>query len=584
MIERYFAEEMRYLRQAGREYAIAHPEQARYLNIDSLQDRDPYVERLFEGFAFLSGRIHERLDDDLPQFAQSLCNALFPHFLRPIPSLSLVEFRVPPGAVRGTVVLPKGTQVLSAPAGDEKTECRFATTHEVRLQAVSLARVQQIVEPDGVRGMQLTLKIPSGADFAALDLKSLRLYFRAEAAVAAHMHLYCTRHVEKVVLSQEGDDAPVTLAGQEWITPGGLGEDESLLPFSATSFSGLRLLQEYLNFREKFWCVDLHGLDRFKPSGWMASDMTIRVHFVRQYPDDKPFTDENVRLNCSPVVNLFHADAEPIRVEHRASEYTVVASHRQRGSVEVYDVERVNAVEDGSGRRYEYAPYYSGRPGGTNGSRYYTKRRRFGINGRFETVIALETEPTGTDTLRSETLSMEVRCTNGTLPRERLHEGSLNRLGDSAAIKVQPHNFSQPTRILYPPLARNRDFLWKLISHWSLNFRSIATAESLRSLLALYDWTDSEGNRRRLGGIQDVVCRPKEVMHRGGIVRGSEITLILDEQSFGNDGEACLFGLVMSRFFGLYATINSFVHVAIELLPSGRLYRWEPKQGARAAL
>src|SRR5690606_38985717 len=60
MSRRYFEEEMRYLHEAGKAFAQAYPEQARYLNVDSVTDRDPYVERLFEGFAFLTGRIRER--------------------------------------------------------------------------------------------------------------------------------------------------------------------------------------------------------------------------------------------------------------------------------------------------------------------------------------------------------------------------------------------------------------------------------------------------------------------------------------------------------------------------------------------
>lgn len=64
---RYFDAEMRYLREAGEEFARAHPDRAAALNLDKSGARDPYVERLFEGFAFLMGRLREKLDDDLPE-------------------------------------------------------------------------------------------------------------------------------------------------------------------------------------------------------------------------------------------------------------------------------------------------------------------------------------------------------------------------------------------------------------------------------------------------------------------------------------------------------------------------------------
>ena len=45
---RYYDAEMRYLLEAGEEFARAHPEQAAMLNLDKAGARDPFVERLFE--------------------------------------------------------------------------------------------------------------------------------------------------------------------------------------------------------------------------------------------------------------------------------------------------------------------------------------------------------------------------------------------------------------------------------------------------------------------------------------------------------------------------------------------------------
>jgi len=94
MIRRYYEEEMRYLREAGREFAHLHPEQAGLLDLDSVVDRDPYVERLFEGFAFLTGRVRERLDDELPEYTESLFRLLHPAFLKPFPAATILAFAV----------------------------------------------------------------------------------------------------------------------------------------------------------------------------------------------------------------------------------------------------------------------------------------------------------------------------------------------------------------------------------------------------------------------------------------------------------------------------------------------------------
>ena len=49
------------------------------------------MERLFEGFAFLTGRIRQKLDDDFPELTEGLVNMLWPHYLRMIPSLTVLE-------------------------------------------------------------------------------------------------------------------------------------------------------------------------------------------------------------------------------------------------------------------------------------------------------------------------------------------------------------------------------------------------------------------------------------------------------------------------------------------------------------
>jgi len=103
---------MRYLHEAGKAFAQAHPETARFLNLDSITDRDPYVERLFEGFAFLSGRIHERLDDDLPEYTEGLFNLLWPHYLRPIPGLAILEMQPKVGVIQETTSYVAGTEVI----------------------------------------------------------------------------------------------------------------------------------------------------------------------------------------------------------------------------------------------------------------------------------------------------------------------------------------------------------------------------------------------------------------------------------------------------------------------------------------
>src|SRR5690349_24272499 len=114
-ILRYYEAEMRYLRESGLAFAKAHPDRARMLNLDRVGDRDPYVERLFEGFAFLTGRLQQKLDDELPELTEGLVSLLWPHYLRMIPSLSVVQLVPPDEKLQKTEIVPAGISVRSAP-------------------------------------------------------------------------------------------------------------------------------------------------------------------------------------------------------------------------------------------------------------------------------------------------------------------------------------------------------------------------------------------------------------------------------------------------------------------------------------
>src|ERR1700743_87148 len=151
---------MRSLREAGREFAKTHPDRARMLNLDRVGDRDPYVERLYEGFAFLTGRLQQKLDDELPELTEGLVSLLWPHYLRMIPSLSVVELIPLAEKLQKTERVDAGVPVRSAPittpgaSGTEATtpktvQCVYATTQPVTLHPVRLASAGPGVRHDG---------------------------------------------------------------------------------------------------------------------------------------------------------------------------------------------------------------------------------------------------------------------------------------------------------------------------------------------------------------------------------------------------------------------------------------------------
>ena len=159
LTQRYFEAEMRYLREAGKEFAQAYPDRAAMLNLDKPGARDPYVERLFEGFAFLMGRLREKLDDDLPELTEGLVSLLWPHYLRTIPSLSVVELTTDHQQMKQSDTL-KEFQVLSRPIGERRTRCVYSATRDITLHPLALPDVSLQYEPDGRSVIRLRFAVP----------------------------------------------------------------------------------------------------------------------------------------------------------------------------------------------------------------------------------------------------------------------------------------------------------------------------------------------------------------------------------------------------------------------------------------
>src|SRR5687768_13110135 len=133
MFGKFYQAELAFLRETGKAYGLAHPQLAGLL---AEKGGDPDVERLLEGFAFLTARIRERIDDAVPEVVHSLVDLLLPHYLRVLPSCSVVEFSPHARLLRGRSRIPTGAEVGSKPV--EGTTCVFRTTRPVDLLPLTL--------------------------------------------------------------------------------------------------------------------------------------------------------------------------------------------------------------------------------------------------------------------------------------------------------------------------------------------------------------------------------------------------------------------------------------------------------------
>lgn len=137
MFNKYYQDELVFLREMGREFADANPEAARFL---AEPGADPDVERMLEGFAFLTAKLRQKLDDELPEFTHALMGMLEPHYLRPIPATTIIQFEHANKATAELKTLARGVEIDSSPV--DGTRCRFRTCYDFELLPLELRDVE----------------------------------------------------------------------------------------------------------------------------------------------------------------------------------------------------------------------------------------------------------------------------------------------------------------------------------------------------------------------------------------------------------------------------------------------------------
>ena len=593
----YFQRELTYLRKMGQAFAEKYPKIAGRLELGTEHCQDPNIERLIEAFAFLTARIQIAIENEFPEVSTALLGVLYPHFLNPVPSMSIAQFEPDPeqGQLTGGHDIQRDTPLFSAtPQGEI---CRFRTCYPVTLWPLTVEEavfestdkydfLDQAADIATVLRLRLrTRTLPLNK----LNLNNLVFYLNDESATVLEIYelLFCNaRHV--ALLSDRGED-PVFLP-EDALTPVGFEPDEAILPYNPLAHPGYRMLQEYFTFPENFLFFRANHLDR------VTSDQFIDLLILldRKPRDRMVIGPDTFCLGCTPIINLFTKTSEPIRLEGRETEYRISPDHRRERITEIHSILKVSGSADPREETRVYAPYYSfdhsmvtqGQDAFWYARRQPTGRRDLPGTEMYLRFVDLQFNPRQPP---SEVVFAHILCTNRDLA-EQLPDNAQLQIEEAAPLQFI-RCLRKPTPQLNP--AMRGETLWKLISHLSLNHLSFSAGgkgslDALKEILRLYSFSNRESSEQQIQGIREMTTR-KVVRRVGqdawrGFCRGTEITLLLDEKAYvGNSG--FLLASVLNRFFPLYASINSFTQLVIKSLQRDGVWKqWPPMVGEKTLL
>jgi type VI secretion system protein ImpG len=590
----YYERELGYLRELSGEFARRYPKIARRLSLEGDQCEDPHVERIIEAFAFLTARIHRKLDDEYPEITEAFMQVLYPHYTRPFPSCTILQFETDPDnpEIGSRYTVPRHHPAISPPVSG--MQCRFRTCYDVDLypltlksSTVRLASASDYlrrIAPDAAAAITLEFETQGALPLGQLKLDKLRFFLDGEPSLMHLLYeLLLTRALR--VRIDDGTDDPaktVSLPGGA-LSAVGFAPEEGLLDADERTFAGFRLLTEYFAFPDKFLFVDLAGLDTpaLRHNGTRLRVQVLLSAFADTERHNRllqTLAPHNFRMGCTPAINLFQHAAEPVRLSHHQTSYPVLADGRRRLAYEVVSIDSVTSVEKSGTQAsfHDIPPFYSilhhARDEQQRAFWYATREpsvREFDKGTDVEIAfVDLDFTPLRPD---AEVLSINLTCCNRDLPAQLPFGGSASgahtdfTLPQISVVK-RARPLRKPTATLRPP--NKRGLQWRLISHLSLNHLSIVSQgrEALQEMLALYNYTASQSAARQIQGIAAIHSQPAVTRvvgkHFTGFVRGTDITLTVDEQAFVGAG-AVLFGSVMERFLALYCGPNSFTRLTL---------------------
>lgn len=553
--------ELKLLKENARDFARKYPALAPHLASSS---NDPDVERILQGTAYLSAGIRDRLESDFPEFAQSVLRLVAPDYLKEIPATTIVEYK-PRNILNSAVKIKKGAKIDSQKLTG--VSCRFHACTDVTIYPLTInaCELQQSGEDSE---LEITFNNTSIAN-TEVKLSELTLHLAGDYIDASHLYYLLTRKLKGVSLIRGNQVDNLTNASVE---PLGWNTDFELLLNSRNEFSSYRRLQEYFVNKFKFLFLKLTGLNDNE-----SLPQAFKIRFSLSGTSHNTQVDINsFKLFCTPAINLFESDAEPIALNYKSTDLELTPIRNSQGQFTVHSVLSVHGQSRQSAQKTEYKPF-SIAAKEQNNAPVYELLQRYSEEQDSNSVLRISF-PEEYDLPSMEILTSKLMCTNGKLCNN-LKIGDISANTPDIPDVVSLRNIS-PVSPYLPPITDGR-VLWKLLAHLTANYLPIANLENLKALLQLYnpisknDAKDHAANLKRIESIRSLKSKAVDKLHRGTLIRGTRITLDIEGSGFSSIGDLYLFGELLNYLFKQFSDINSFIELKVNDLSTGEQLIWQ---------
>lgn len=568
----YYQKELTFLKQHGKAFASRFPKIARRLGMIEGESEDPHVERIIESFALLTSRIHQRLDDDMPELTEALLTTIAPQFLRAMPATCIVSIepnRQTSGITQKNTIAA-GASLFSQHIKD--AVCQFQTVYPVVLLPLSVDQARLHFNEDDLNWhLHLSFQVWSGATVAG---ESLRLFLHGPSNAVNILYTLLCSEINQLSVHQGEAFYPLK---NSTISPAGFKSEEGLIAQDPRVAPIHALLQDYFFFPQKFYFLDIRLPDTFHAAANSIFSFEVvfnRTHLNHSLEKMAKIIDTSFfRLNCTPAINLFAQRAEPITLTENTAEYPVIPDLRRQQQMSVWAINHVfiQGNEDLERTILPVQPLFGidhSRIEGDTGIYWQSFQRETmtAAGAENNVFIAFANRNSQAIVPKFDRVTLSLTCTNKAIPSQMKNghpDGDFDSDLPLAGLKIRALN--RPTRPILPP--DKSAVRWRLISQLSLNHMLLSGSQGvqvLRETLMLYNFHDLPSVTRIINLILHLDVQPITTRLVSNdpqtLARGIAITVTFTHEAL-NEPEYFLLCCFLDHFLALYAPVNSFTRV-----------------------
>jgi len=504
----------------------------------------------------------------------SLFQMLYPYYLRPVPSKTLVSLTPKQGMLDKSKQIPKGTALSCHRKNAKAAQVTYTTCWDTWIAPIEVVKFYTDQDQQANHSLSLALRICQNGNRDQIQWDNVDFLIAGDVEERSHLFFMMAERLDGVRLKGDKKNHKLQL---EWV---GFHSDHDYNDEDNGRFAHIHYLRDYFDYPERFFYFRIKGLSEALASQPDSDELQLDFIFKQSNHNYQP-ENNHILLHTVVAQNLFTLDLEGFKVNDESYEY-LVTPQSDRSDLEVNSLIEIKASQDH--KEEELRPYYRFQHGNIAEKRQWfyairqegsasKKQSMSGSHDAFDgwrTYIRfIDANHLGPGALKGWQVGGTARCTNGN--GGKITVGQLNQFGKSRGggglrDMFTPENIRPSSRPIWPKLTGNAE--WLFLAHLALDYSEFHNPETMETLLKLYILDDRDSEKRKVESITPHKPISDYIVRRGSSIPGECLRLDVDLAGFKNHvGEVALFTRVLGHFLKAYASLNSFLKLEVHISP-----------------